>query len=178
MLTFLIPLDTTVMDVNIVNPCDESLGEAKGSKCGMRGNEKVVFIKGQDLNTAAIAEQCANSFLVDVPGINGTSSNPSGHAGASVSTQHPAASTSGSHHHHHKPPGGGRVKTETVYTNIKTVTVTTTVTEAEPTHTGSGTEAQNLSAATTSSGTPSVSPFIKANQVRHEPHAKGSRFHH
>ena len=155
---------TTVMDVQIVDPCDDSLGEAKGSQCKAGVSEKIVFAKGQDLNLAAVAEQLTNNFLVDVSSISGAS-NASATSNAPASSSTHCTGRKGGHHHtkgsHH-----GKIKTETVYADIQTVTVTTTVAAPEPTAAGTGS-----SAASIITGAPSVSAFLRAARVRREPGA-------
>ncbi|KAK3354238.1 hypothetical protein B0H65DRAFT_418235 [Neurospora tetraspora] len=57
---------TGVVDINIVDPCDESLGEVKGPGCKGGGKTDVQFVE-TDFSKAAIRAQMANLFMVKVP---------------------------------------------------------------------------------------------------------------
>ncbi|EGO53046.1 hypothetical protein NEUTE1DRAFT_150451 [Neurospora tetrasperma FGSC 2508] len=57
---------TGVVDIEIVNPCDESLGEVKGPGCKKGGESDVQFVE-TDSSKAAIRSQMANLFMVKVP---------------------------------------------------------------------------------------------------------------
>ncbi|EGZ77884.1 hypothetical protein NEUTE2DRAFT_147276 [Neurospora tetrasperma FGSC 2509] len=57
---------TGVVDIKIVNPCDESLGEVKGPGCKRGGESDVQFVE-TDSSKSAIRSQMANLFMVKVP---------------------------------------------------------------------------------------------------------------
>ncbi|KAJ4413997.1 hypothetical protein N0V85_003342 [Neurospora sp. IMI 360204] len=57
---------TGVVDIKIVDPCDESLGEVKGPGCKGVGKTDVQFVE-TDFSKAAIRAQMANLFMVKVP---------------------------------------------------------------------------------------------------------------
>ncbi|KAK1781046.1 hypothetical protein QBC45DRAFT_322234 [Copromyces sp. CBS 386.78] len=57
---------TAVVDIKIVDPCDESLGAVKGPGCKGAGKTDVQFVE-TDFSKAAIRAQMANLFMVKVP---------------------------------------------------------------------------------------------------------------
>lgn len=61
---------TGVVDFNIVDPCDASLGELKGPGCGVKGGQVknvVKFVKQKLPSRAGIRAQMMKAFMVDVP---------------------------------------------------------------------------------------------------------------
>ena len=159
------------MDINIVDPCAEQLGQVKSSSCQKGGmNSIFTYAKGQNLNFAAVKEQCTKQFLVDVPGISPTNGAPSS-APANSSTPTSSPTPTGC--------GGGvngtsnQVKTETVYSDTKTVTVTVTANpsgDANPQlATGTAVEESSLATASTPcTRRPTVTPFF----INSRPHGR------
>ncbi|KAK0751515.1 hypothetical protein B0T18DRAFT_435839 [Schizothecium vesticola] len=61
---------TGVVDFNVVDPCDASLGELKGPGCGVKGGQVknvVKFVKQGRPSKAGIRAQMMKAFMVDVP---------------------------------------------------------------------------------------------------------------
>lgn len=113
----LIPeLYTTIMDIDIVDPCDDILGEVKGPTCTKGGSRQTVKVTETDLNKAAIQEQVKNMFIVDVSALIdvGSNNNPSPQ---STSTQPDSLTATGG-------AGGGRVKTTTTRSGVTVTTAT------------------------------------------------------
>ncbi|KAH8906088.1 hypothetical protein BR93DRAFT_938603 [Coniochaeta sp. PMI_546] len=107
-------LYTTVIDIDVVDPCDDILGEVKGPTCtkGGGGSRQTFVVTETDLNKAAIQEQVKNMFIVDVSALIDVGSKNNSSA-SSVSSQ--ASSSSA---------GGGRVKTTTTYGGVTVTTAT------------------------------------------------------
>lgn len=168
-------LYTTVMDINIVDPCDKELGTVKGPSC--KTSTKIAYsLQETNLNKASVAKQCTNNFLVDVSGLfNGSSPSPSApgsapgpasskSASASARPSDPAPapgpassksaspsaspSVSASAPAHH--PGSGRTKTVIETVPSTTVTVTVQPTEAAKTSSDASTTATSSDTSTTS----------------------------
>ncbi|OIW26119.1 hypothetical protein CONLIGDRAFT_518973 [Coniochaeta ligniaria NRRL 30616] len=138
-------LYTTVIDIDVVDPCDDVLGEVKGPTCTKGGATRQAFVVTEtDLNKAAIQEQVKNMFLVDVSALIDVPGNTDPSAPSA-----PSASSTSSHGHVKTtttrvgvtittatvPIGtsrGGLVKTTTVYdsTTVTTVTIYPSTTSA------------------------------------------------
>lgn len=61
---------TGVVDFNVVDPCDASLGELKGPGCGVKGGQVknvVKFVKQKLPSKAGIRAQMMKAFMVDFP---------------------------------------------------------------------------------------------------------------
>ena len=131
-------LYTTAMDINIVDPCGDELGEVKGPTCGANGgnaaNTKyVVNVIETDYNKAAIPEQVSNMFLVDVSALiddgNGNANDPAVLAPSS-GVSLPTGTTSSSIY---TKSGKPHVKTTTATTGASQVTTTITEKQTAPT---------------------------------------------
>jgi hypothetical protein len=170
-------LYTTVMDINIVDPCDEKLGTVKGPSC--KTSKKIAYNPLEtDLNKASVANQCTNNFLVDISGLQFNGSSPSPSAPGSGSAPGPApsksASSSASPSDSASAPGpassksanpsaspsdsasapahhSGNGRTKTVIETVPYTTVTVTVQPTEDATTSS--DASATSATSTSSDT-------------------------
>ncbi|KAB5549930.1 hypothetical protein GE09DRAFT_189444 [Coniochaeta sp. 2T2.1] len=79
----------TVMDIDIVDPCDNVLGDVKGPTCsqGGKGAKTKYVVTEKDYNKAAIQDQLVNMFMVDpstLTGVgNGNAENPAAPAPSS-----------------------------------------------------------------------------------------------
>ncbi|KAK1755000.1 hypothetical protein QBC47DRAFT_301596 [Echria macrotheca] len=67
-------LYTGVVDYQIVDPCDDSLGDVKGPGCGVKGQGKnvVQFAQQKIPSLAAIQPQMLKPFMVEVPQAGGS----------------------------------------------------------------------------------------------------------
>jgi hypothetical protein len=163
-------LYTTVMDIDIVDPCDDKLGAVKGPSCDTK--KKVTYILQEtDYNNRSMQDQCLNNFLVDISGLSHDTSrvSPSDDGTASADPSTSSASTSALSSSSTKTM---RIKTEVVTVPMATVTVyassTETVTD-EVTVTGT-ISSPALTSDTTTTGSsisaaapPSVSPFLSSS---------------
>ncbi|RKU48266.1 hypothetical protein DL546_006329 [Coniochaeta pulveracea] len=161
------------MDINIVDPCDnDKLGGITGPAC--KTSAKVSFrLKEDNLNKAAIAEQCTdNNFAVDVSHLYQDAPPASSSGGGTASAIAPASSSTQSL----------RIKTEVVTVPLTTLTVYasstetvhTSVTVTDTISPSAVTSQSTTAIATTSvtlptakaSGPPSVSPFLPSTTPR------------
>lgn len=106
-----------MIDINIVDPCDDVLGTVKAPTCTKGGARQAYVVKETNLNFAAIQEQLKNMFIVDVTHLIGTgASNPAPAANLSTPPSSGSSTASSSH--------SGRIKTMTVTESVVVTTVT------------------------------------------------------
>lgn len=102
---------TSCMDLEIVDPCADDLGDVKSPSCSSNGNAKTktkianTFAKGQDYNSAAVPQELTGNYAVGASGAtansgsnNGMSAPPDlakGSASASGSSSGGAAASAG-----------------------------------------------------------------------------------
>lgn len=136
---------TSCIDMQIVDPCSEDLGDVKSPACKSTANTKSnfanSFVKNQNLGSAGVAQQLTGNFAVGVDGVSadsgsndGLSAPPNlatGGAGtatgsaAVTATGGPAATVAATTFQTMTTPAGGAVGAgQTVTVAVDTVTVT------------------------------------------------------
>jgi hypothetical protein len=178
-------LYTTVMDIDIVDPCDDKLGTVKGPTCDPHTKARYT-LQETDYNNRSLQDQCMNNFLVDISGLSNDTSRLS-HSGGSTTIADPPQSSGSSSVSSLSSTQALRIKTEIVTVPLTTVTVyassTETVTEAVtvtdttslPAVTSESTTTSTTTAAATpavtmslsqGTGPPTVAPFLPSTTPR------------
>lgn len=170
---------TSCMDLQIVDPCDASLGDVKSPLCssGNSTTNKLAasiansFSKGQDLNSAAILLQLENNYDVEDPSV-GTGNVGSAAGSGTTSAAVPVATTLVTS------------KIASSQVPVATVTVTEGVTTVTVTETSGGARVAATSTSSTSSTpaavsipqTPGVAPTVSpTNSGKSKRNRKGAR---
>lgn len=131
---------TSCMDLQIVDPCSEELGDVKSPACST-GNTKAkignTFIKGQSYGAAAVPQELTGNFAVGVQGANADSGSNNGmsappnlateaatttSAGAAAGTATPSTFQTVTTASSHAGAGAGGAQTVTVAASTVTVT--------------------------------------------------------